>query len=106
MIDWEYAGWYPEHWDYIKFFDRPCKHKDWKNRAGQIFPQVYDNELAFHQAIIRWQYSLATTKAIGILLERRDQLDTVALCAIAMIVKTIVKNKCHYTDWRDRDWMK
>ncbi|KAL5116988.1 hypothetical protein ACEQ8H_005074 [Pleosporales sp. CAS-2024a] len=39
LLDWENAGWYPEHWDYIKFFERP----------------FYDNELACHQAIIRWQ---------------------------------------------------
>ncbi|KAF2188828.1 kinase-like protein [Zopfia rhizophila CBS 207.26] len=55
LLDWEYAGWYPEHWDYIKFFERPCKHRDWKNRAREIFPQSYDDELASHQAIVRWQ---------------------------------------------------
>jgi aminoglycoside phosphotransferase (APT) family kinase protein len=55
LLDWEYAGWYPEHWDYIKFFERPCKHRDWKNCARQIFPQCYDDELAAHQAIVRWQ---------------------------------------------------
>jgi aminoglycoside phosphotransferase (APT) family kinase protein len=55
LIDWETAGWYPEHWDYIKFFERPCKHRDWKDSAKDIFPQVYDDELAYHQAIIRWQ---------------------------------------------------
>jgi aminoglycoside phosphotransferase len=55
LLDWEYAGWYPEHWDYLKFFDRPCRSRDWKDRAGEIFPQLYNNELAYHQAIIRWQ---------------------------------------------------
>ncbi|KAE9969029.1 hypothetical protein EG327_010781 [Venturia inaequalis] len=55
LLDWEYAGWYPEHWDYLKFFDRFCVHKDWKNRAKDIFPQTYDRELAYHQAILRWQ---------------------------------------------------
>lgn len=55
LLDWEYAGWYPEYWDYIKFFERPCKHGDWKDRAKEIFPQIYDNELAHHQAILRWQ---------------------------------------------------
>ncbi|KAF1935871.1 kinase-like protein [Clathrospora elynae] len=55
LVDWDTAGWYPEHWDYLKFFERSCKHEDWKNRAKDIFPQIYDNELAYHQAIIRWQ---------------------------------------------------
>jgi aminoglycoside phosphotransferase (APT) family kinase protein len=50
LIDWEYAGWYPEHWDYLKFFERHCEHRDWKNRAKDIFPQAYDNELAYHQS--------------------------------------------------------
>lgn len=54
LLDWEYAGWYPEYWDYIKFFERPCVG-DWKNRAEEIFPQSYDKELASHQAILRWQ---------------------------------------------------
>ncbi|KAH3953589.1 hypothetical protein HBI24_120970 [Parastagonospora nodorum] len=55
LLDWENAGWYPEHWDYIKFFERPCKHRSWKDSANDIFPEVYDNELAYHQAIMRWQ---------------------------------------------------
>ncbi|CAI6342013.1 unnamed protein product [Periconia digitata] len=55
LIDWEYAGWYPEHWDYIKFFDRPCKHRDWRDRADMIFPETYGRELAWHQGILRWQ---------------------------------------------------
>jgi hypothetical protein len=28
LLDWENSGWYPEHWDYITFFERPCKHMD------------------------------------------------------------------------------
>jgi len=55
LLDWENAGWYPEHWDYIKFFERPCKHKDWKDYAKEIFPQLYDHDIAYHQAILRWQ---------------------------------------------------
>jgi aminoglycoside phosphotransferase (APT) family kinase protein len=55
LLDWENAGWYPEHWDYIKFFERPCKHRDWKNYAEDIFPELYNDELAHHQAIVRWQ---------------------------------------------------
>jgi aminoglycoside phosphotransferase (APT) family kinase protein len=55
LIDWEFAGWYPEHWDYIKFFDRPCEYSDWVDRASLIFPQIYEKELAYHQGIVRWQ---------------------------------------------------
>jgi aminoglycoside phosphotransferase (APT) family kinase protein len=54
LIDWEYAGWYPEHWEYIKFFEGPCK-QGWRDCAEDIFPEVYEDELAYHQAILRWQ---------------------------------------------------
>jgi thiamine kinase-like enzyme len=55
LIDWECAGWFPEHWDYIKFFERYCKNKDWKDYAPKIFPKVYDEELVVYQALARWQ---------------------------------------------------
>ncbi|KAF2684951.1 hypothetical protein K458DRAFT_442677 [Lentithecium fluviatile CBS 122367] len=55
LLDWEYAGWYPEYWECIEFSERPCKHKDWKIRAKEIFSQCYDNELTHHQAIVHWQ---------------------------------------------------
>jgi aminoglycoside phosphotransferase (APT) family kinase protein len=56
LLDWETAGWFPEHWDYIKFFDRKGINRDWQNYAPEIFPQSYDTELAYHQAIVRWQH--------------------------------------------------
>lgn len=55
LFDWECGGWYPEYWDYIKFFDGLCKHRDWRDYAKDIFPVIYDDELAAHQAIVRWQ---------------------------------------------------
>ncbi|KAF1831239.1 kinase-like protein [Decorospora gaudefroyi] len=55
LIDWETAGWYPEHWEYIKFFDRHGKNRDWRNFAADIFHEVYHQELAHHQGIVRWQ---------------------------------------------------
>jgi len=55
LIDWEYAGWYPEYWEYVKFFERHSKNKDWKDYAKYIFPQSYDDELVDFQAIARWQ---------------------------------------------------
>lgn len=54
LIDWEFAGWFPEYWEYIKFFDRPS-HRDWYDYSDVIFSQRYDKELADYQAIIRWQ---------------------------------------------------
>lgn len=57
LIGWEYAGWYPEYWDYVKFFDRYSQYRDWRDLAKDIFPQSYDDELVTYQAILRWQLS-------------------------------------------------
>ena len=56
LIDWEYAGWYPEYWDYIKFFERVVRTaSDWKDYADEIFPQAYHDELVTYQAICQYQ---------------------------------------------------
>lgn len=44
LVDWEDSGWYPEYWEYVKFFQRPAD-KDWKLYAQDIFPQLYHEEL-------------------------------------------------------------
>ena len=55
LLDWEYAGWYPEYWEYVKFFDRPTDCKDWKDYAEVIFDTSYPAELLTFQALARWQ---------------------------------------------------
>ncbi|KAI9841637.1 MAG: hypothetical protein M1837_000484 [Sclerophora amabilis] len=55
LVDWQYAGWYPEYWDYIKFFARPARNKDWYEYADVIFPQSYDEELFQFQFLARYQ---------------------------------------------------
>lgn len=57
LIDWEFAGWYPEYWEYVKFFDVQPKHKDWRNYAKYIFPRAYYDQLVAAQAILRWSMS-------------------------------------------------
>ena len=56
LVDWEYAGWYPEYWEYVKFFQRHSDHMDWKEFATEIFPQLYDDELVDYQALTYWQH--------------------------------------------------
>ncbi|KAI9739868.1 MAG: hypothetical protein M1818_004924 [Claussenomyces sp. TS43310] len=56
LIDWEYAGWYPEYWEYVKFFQRYSDNPDWKDYAEYIFPQTYDDELLLTQAMSYWQF--------------------------------------------------
>jgi serine/threonine protein kinase len=54
LIDWEHAGWYPEYWDYVKFFEHVPKNGDWREYAHEIFPKIYYDELATFQGILRW----------------------------------------------------
>ncbi|KAK8166571.1 hypothetical protein IWX90DRAFT_358577, partial [Phyllosticta citrichinensis] len=55
LLDWEYAGWYPEHWEYVKFVDTHPKHKDWRDYARYILPRQNLDELVVYQALKRWQ---------------------------------------------------
>ena len=57
LIDWEFAGWYPEHWEYLEFFEcaTTTACRDWKNYAEYIFEDQHPNELVAYQALIRWQ---------------------------------------------------
>jgi aminoglycoside phosphotransferase (APT) family kinase protein len=55
IVDWEFSGWYPEYWEYVKFFECKTKCKDWKNYAPYIFEEPYGEDLVTQQAILRWQ---------------------------------------------------
>ncbi|GAB0139162.1 hypothetical protein EsDP_00007375 [Epichloe bromicola] len=56
LVDWEDSGWYPEYWEFVKFFQRPAD-KDWKQYAEDIFPELYHDELVDFIAISKWQNS-------------------------------------------------
>ncbi|UPK94961.1 hypothetical protein LCI18_005896 [Fusarium solani-melongenae] len=56
LVDWEDSGWYPEYWEYVKFFQRTAD-KDWKQYAEDIFPELYHDELVEFMAISKWQNS-------------------------------------------------
>ena len=55
LLDWEYSGWYPEYWEYVKFFDRPTSCRDWKDYATIIFEKQYPRQLLTFQALARCQ---------------------------------------------------
>lgn len=55
VIDWEYAGWFPEYWEYVKFFECVTSCADWKDFAPIIFGETYREELVVKQALLRWQ---------------------------------------------------
>lgn len=56
LVDWEDSGWYPEYWEYVKFFQRPAD-KGWKEYAGDIFRELYHDELVDFTALSKWQNS-------------------------------------------------
>ncbi|GKU09787.1 unnamed protein product [Fusarium langsethiae] len=56
LVDWEDSGWFPEYWEYVKFFQRTAD-KDWKQYAEDIFPELYHDELVDFIAISKWQNS-------------------------------------------------
>ncbi|KAI8657860.1 APH domain-containing protein [Fusarium keratoplasticum] len=56
LVDWEDSGWYPEYWEYVKFFQRMAD-KDWKQYAEDIFPELYHDELVEFVAMSKWQNS-------------------------------------------------
>ena len=44
ILDWENAGWYPEYWEYVKFFNALDFSLDWHNYSDNIFPQTYPHQ--------------------------------------------------------------
>lgn len=45
VLDWEYAGWYPEYWDFVKSFnalDGRCG--SWYDWVEKVFPVGYEQE--------------------------------------------------------------
>ena len=55
LVDWEYAGWYPEYWDFVTFFVRFSESRDWYNYAREIFPQMYFDEVFLYQFLARYR---------------------------------------------------
>lgn len=43
IVDWEYAGWYPEYWEFVQFFR--ALYDDYRDYAHVIFETLYPAEL-------------------------------------------------------------
>lgn len=54
LIDWEYSGWYPEYWEFVEFFVTPSGH-DWTSQVGNIFSEVYHDELVDFLALTQYK---------------------------------------------------
>ena len=57
IIGWGCAGWYPQWWDYAKFFEAVTRKEndDWYDYAVDIFPAQTPLELALYQGLVRCQ---------------------------------------------------
>ncbi|KIH91210.1 hypothetical protein SPBR_01904 [Sporothrix brasiliensis 5110] len=52
LVDWADAGWYPEYWEYVKFFQRrAAMERDWPAYSSDIFPCEYPDELVDYIAV-------------------------------------------------------
>lgn len=45
LLDWEYAGWYPEYWEFVKFCAASCHDREWHNLGPTIFSTTYPDDL-------------------------------------------------------------
>lgn len=43
LIDWEFAGWYPEYWEFVQFFR--AGFSEYREYADMIFDRLYSDEL-------------------------------------------------------------
>ncbi|KAL7805669.1 hypothetical protein V8C44DRAFT_368437 [Trichoderma aethiopicum] len=57
ILGWDNGGWYPEWWEYAKFFEARTspENQDWYDYADEIFVEAYPNELVAYQGIARCQ---------------------------------------------------
>ena len=44
ILDWEYAGWYPEHWEYIQALRQLKPMPDWPDYLPLILPPRFETE--------------------------------------------------------------
>ncbi|EXJ82319.1 hypothetical protein A1O3_06132 [Capronia epimyces CBS 606.96] len=44
ILDWECSGWYPEYWDFVKFFNALDPSLDWFDYVEKIFPETYPRQ--------------------------------------------------------------
>jgi thiamine kinase-like enzyme len=44
LIDWECAGWYPEHWEYLKLLNSVKWKSDWASYAQGLLDKHYDED--------------------------------------------------------------
>ncbi|KAL9101447.1 MAG: hypothetical protein Q9163_003297 [Psora crenata] len=49
LLDWECAGWYPEHWEYVKFCAASIYEREWHRLGPVLFPTTYPDELILDQ---------------------------------------------------------
>ena len=56
LLDWETAGWYPEHWEYIKFCKASIYDREWHRLGPVLFPKTYPDELVLDQCYAQFVF--------------------------------------------------
>ncbi|MBZ6376127.1 MAG: phosphotransferase [Kocuria palustris] len=44
ILDWEFAGWYPEWWEYFRAYKSFHRGKDWSDYLCYILPPRFERE--------------------------------------------------------------
>ena len=56
ILDWEYAGWYPEYWEHIQALRQLMPMRGWPEYLERILPPQYEREyigMSFLSRILR-----------------------------------------------------
>ena len=48
VLDWDAAGWYPEHWEFVRALHMMKPLSDWSDHLRHVFPVLYYKEYLGH----------------------------------------------------------
>lgn len=57
LLDWEYAGWYPEYWEYV-FTLNGMDNIDWET-LGRYVPSLFAKRYDLEYILVRFILSLS-----------------------------------------------
>lgn len=64
ILDWEYAGWYPEHWEYIKVLGHWRPMPDLSDYLPHILPPRCEREYIYRHDLLGSYHTPSMTRPI------------------------------------------
>ncbi|KAJ6790281.1 hypothetical protein PWT90_07512 [Aphanocladium album] len=64
LLDWETCGWYPEYWEYVKFYHMAGREPFWRTYADEVFPELYSREVVLYTGLFWYQDSFDSTRVV------------------------------------------